>query len=269
MPSNTEITVSQLARLIGTPEQPRLIDVRDDEDFCADPRLVPGASRTSPARAAAMAHASGARKVVVICQKGRKLSQGAAAWMRHHGLEAETLEGGFEAWREGGGPLVPFSRIPPPGESGASVWVTRARPKIDRIACPWLIRRFVDPDAVFLYVDQGEVLAVAEKFDATPFDMPDVYWSHRDDRCTFDTMVEEFGLLTEPLLKLSAIVRGADTQRLDLTPQSAGFLAACLGLSRIHKDDLKQLEAGMVLCDAFYRWCRDAVDETHNWTSPT
>jgi hypothetical protein len=147
--------------------------------------------------------------------------------------------------------------------------VTRSRPKIDRIACPWLIRRFVDPDAVFLFVPASEVQGVAERFAATPFDIEGdhVFWSHRGDLCTFDVMIEEFGLVTKPLLQLAAIVRGADTARLDLAPEAAGLLAASLGLSRMYSDDLVQLEAGLLLYDAFYRWCRDAADETHNWPS--
>ena len=110
---------------------------------------------------------------------------------------------------------------------------------------------------------------MAERFGATPFDIEgeDIFWSHRGERCSFDTMVEEFGLATAPLLRLATIVRGADTARLDLAPESPGLLAASLGLSRMYADDLEQLEAGMALYDAFYRWCRDATAETHNWPS--
>jgi len=146
--------------------------------------------------------------------------------------------------------------------------VTRARPKIDRIACPWLIRRFVDPSAVFLFVPAAEVAAVADRFNATPFDIEEVYWSHRGDLCTFDVMVEEFGLGTDPMLRLATIVRGADTSRPDLASEVPGLLAASLGLSRMFNDDLEQLAAGMTLYDAFYRWCRDATEETHNWPNP-
>jgi hypothetical protein len=144
-------------------------------------------------------------------------------------------------------------------------WVTRTRPKVDRIACPWLIRRFIDKNAVFLFVSPSEVLGVAERFNATPFDIDDVFWSHRGDDCTFDTMLVEFGLSSPALNKFATIIRGADTARLDLAPQCEGFLAASLGLSRMYRDDLEQLNAGMMLYDAFYRWCRDASDETHNW----
>jgi hypothetical protein len=130
-----------------------------------------------------------------------------------------------------------------------------------------LIRRFIDPNAVFLFVLPSEVTAVAERFNATPFDIDDVFWSHRGDTCTFDTMIEEFALKTDPLLLLAKIVRGADTARPDLTPQSAGLLAASLGYSRMCRDDLPQLDAAMGFYDAMYRWCRDATSETHNWPS--
>ena len=145
------------------------------------------------------------------------------------------------------------------------MWVTRARPKVDRIACPWLIRRFVDPDAVLLFVAPGEVAGVAERFHAAPYDVDGVFWSHRGERCSFDTMIEELGLCTPPLQRLAAIVRGADTARPDLAPEAPGLLAASLGYSRMYKDDLEQLAHAMELYDAFYRWCRDAVEETHNW----
>ncbi len=163
--------------------------------------------------------------------------------------------------------MVPEAVLPLRDARGRTVWVTRARPKVDRIACPWLIRRFVDPRAVFLFVAASEVPAVAQRFGAAPLDIEgeDVFWSHRGEKCTFDTMVEEFGLATEPLLRLASIVRGADTARPDLVPEAPGLLAASLGLSRMYADDLEQLEAGMALYDAFYRWCRDATDETHNW----
>jgi hypothetical protein len=120
---------------------------------------------------------------------------------------------------------------------------------------------------VFLFVLPSEVTAVAERFNATPFDIDDVFWSHRGDTCTFDTMIEEFALKTAPLLQLAKIVRGADTARPELSPQSAGLLAASLGYSRMYRDDLSQLEAAMGFYDAMYRWCRDATSETHNWPS--
>lgn len=267
MPSNTEITSSQLARLIGLPTAPVIIDVRIDEDVAADSRFLPGAERRAALDVAVWANEFSGRNVVVVCQKGLKLSQGVTAWLLHEGVRAETLEGGFEAWRASGGLLVKPDRLPGRNAAGRTIWVTRARPKVDRIACPWLLRRFIDPKAVFLFVAATEVTAVAERFSATPFDIDDVFWSHRGERCTFDTMIEEFGLSSPSLDRLATIVRAADTALLDLVPQAAGFLAASLGLSRMFRDDLEQLEAGMILYDAFYRWCRDATEETHNWPS--
>jgi rhodanese-related sulfurtransferase len=269
MSSPGSISPQKLARLIGRPDCPTLIDVQTDQDFDTDPRLLPGAVRRPFASVADWAPECSGKAVVVICQKGLKLSAGVAAWLRHYGVSAESLEGGAIGWANEGLPMVPVEKLPPRDERGRTVWVTRARPKIDRIACPWLIRRFVDPAAVFLYVPASDVMGVAERFNATPFDIdgPDIFWSHRGELCTFDVMVDEFGLATKPLLRLATIVRGADTARLDLAPEAPGLLAASLGLSRMYADDLEQLEAGMALYDAFYRWCRDATEETHNWPS--
>jgi rhodanese-related sulfurtransferase len=265
MPSLNTISIDKLARLIGMPHGPALVDVRTEEDFNANPRLIPGAMRRRHSDPSEWAGEFKGRSAVVICQRGAKLSQGVAAWLRHAGVPADGLEDGFEGWRSAGLPLVPVAKMPPLDRHERTVWVTRARPKVDRIACPWLIRRFIDPRAVFLFVAPSEVDAVADRFAATPFDVEGVFWSHRGERCSFDVMVEEFGLATEPMLRLAAIVRGADTGRFDVAPQAAGLLAASLGLSRMYSDDLAQLEAGMTLYDAFYRWCRDATDETHTW----
>lgn len=268
MPGPDSITSSQLSRRIGLPDSPVIIDVRDDEDYAADPRSIPTAQRRDYRDVAAWAPAYAGRTAVITCQRGLKLSQGVAAWLRHEGIPSESLEGGHEAWVAGGGLLIRDAALPRRGAEGYTVWVTRARPKIDRIACPWLIRRFVDRQAIILYVAQAEVLAVAERFGATPFDIDGVFWSHRGDSCTFDVMLEEFGLKSDALERLARIVRGADTDRLDLAPQSAGLLAASLGFSRMYRDDLQQLEASMALYDSFYRWCRDAVAESHNWPNP-
>lgn len=270
MSAINSISVEKLARLIGTPKCPALIDVQTPEDFAADPRLIPGAVRRPFAEVADWAPEFAGGAAIVICQKGRKLSQGVAAWLRHAGVEAEALEGGALAWAGAGLAMVPEAKLPPRDRQGRTVWVTRARPKVDRIACPWLIRRFVDPNAVFLFVAPSEVEGVAERFGATAFDVEgeSIFWSHRGELCTFDVMVEEFGLgKFAPLRHLATIVRGADTARPDLVPEAAGLLAASLGLSRMYTDDLEQLEAGMLLYDALYRWCRDARDETHSWVS--
>jgi rhodanese-related sulfurtransferase len=265
MTSTSEITTAELSLRVGLPDAPVVVDVRTAEDFAADPRLVPCALRRRHGDVRDWAGSLAGRTVVVTCQRGLKLSQGTAAWLRHHGASARSLAGGHEAWAAAGGPLVRADRLPKPDGEGRTVWVTRARPKIDRIACPWLIRRFVDPKAVFLFVAPSEVEAVAERFAATPFDIEGVHWSHRGERCTFDTMLDELGLDTAPLRRLATIVRGADTARPDLAPEAAGLLAISLGCSRMYDDDLAQLAAASQFYDALYRWCREATEETHNW----
>ena len=265
MPSPTEITVPQLQRRIGTPQAPVIVDVCIDEDFCADPRLIPGSFRHPFARIEELSDRLQGERTVVVCQKGKKLSQGAAALLRAKGVETETLQGGIFAWRDAGAPFVPASAIPGERTTGGTRWVTRQRPKIDRIACPWLIKRFIDPAATILFVAPSEVLDVADRFSATPFDIEGVHWSHRDDRCTFDVMIDEFKLTSDPLNRLADIVRGADTNRHDIAPEAAGLLAVSLGLSRMYRDNLAQLDAGMTVYDALYRWARDAVDEGHDW----
>jgi len=265
MSSPTTISSDKLARLIGTANMPILIDVRTQEDFAADPRLIPGSIKLNHENTPDWGKEFSGRNAIVACLRGQKLAQGTAAWLRQLGVTAESLEGGFEGWKAAKLPLVPHSKLPARDAQGRTVWVTRARPKIDRIACPWLIRRFIDPRAVFLFVSPPEVLAVGERFNAVPFDVENVFWSHRGELCTFDVMVEEFGLATPPMLRLATMVRAADTGRLDLSPEAPGLLAASLGLSRMYDDDLEQLAAGLTLYDAFYRWCRDATGETHNW----
>ena len=262
MPAINAISSDKLARLIGTPACPALVDLRPSGD------LVPGSVRRRPDEVDAWAEDLGASNAILICRHGTEASPGVAAWLRQAGLRAETLEGGVEAWVAAGLPLVREKVLPPRDAKGRTRWVTRARPKVDRIACPWLIRRFVDPAAIILFVAPAEVAGVGERLDAAPFDIEGAYWSHRGDLCTFDVMVAELGLAGLPALeRLALIVRGADTAHLEIAPQAAGLLALSLGLSRMYADDGDQLEAGMPLYDAFYRWCRDAVDETHDWVS--
>lgn len=270
MPAFNAISHDKLSRLVGTPTCPIIVDVRPDEAFDLDPRLIPSAIRRSQTDLSRWAPELKGRSAVVICKKGEELGQGVAALLRHEGIAAEALEGGVSGWAAAGLPMVPVAVLPPRDAQGRTIWVTRARPKVDRIACPWLIRRFVDPAALFLFVSPSDVLGVAERFQAAPFDIEGdgVFWSHRGDFCTFDTMVAEFGLGdVKALQHLAPIVRGADTARPDLAPQASGLLAVSLGLSRMHADDIAQLDAGMLVYDALFRWCRDAVEETHDWVS--
>ena len=266
MPSPNEITPQQLARLVGTPDAPVLVDLRIDEDFDADPHLLPAAFRHAFTDLDNLAPRLMGKRAILYCQKGRKISQGAMTLLRAKGIDAEALEGGQFAWRDATLPMVDASALADLGTTRTR-WVTRHRPKIDRIACPWLIRRFVDSQAEFLFVPPQDVELVAEKFGAIPFDIEGVRFSHRDDLCSFDTMLAEFGLKSDPLETLATVIRAADTNRHDLAPEAAGLLAFSVGLSRMYRDDHAQLDAGMALYDALYRWARDARDEGHDWPS--
>ena len=144
-------------------------------------------------------------------------------------------------------------------------WITRERPKIDRIACPWLVARFIDRDAEFLYVPAGDVLRIAEETGAIPYDIPGVELSHVGELCSFDAFLAKYGLSDSALKQLAVIVRGADTSQLELTPQSPGLYALSLGLSQNFLDDHEMLRHGMVMYDALYAWCQYCQAETHNW----
>jgi hypothetical protein len=145
------------------------------------------------------------------------------------------------------------------------MWITRARPKIDRIACPWLIQRFIDHDAEFLFVPADQVVAQASERDAIPFDVEGVELSHDGPLCSFDAILAKYGLTDPALQEIAVIVRGADTDRLDLAPQAAGLLAISLGLSRNFADDHEQLAQGMIVYDALYAWAKHARSERHTW----
>lgn len=265
MAAPNAITPKQLARLLGTPQAPVLIDVRTDPDFDEDPYLIPGAIRHPYADIDGIAALTACTPCVVICQKGRKLSQGVVSWLQADGHRAEYLEGGMLAWRDmAGAQCVPVSALPALLGDG-TLWVTRHRPKIDRIACPWLIRRFVDTRARFLFVAPSEVQGVAQHFGAVAFDTEGGDWGHHGDDCSFDAMLDAFNLHSPPLDRMATVIRAADTNRHDLAPEAAGLLALSVGLSRQYRDDQQQVEAGLHLYDALYRWARDGFDETHNW----
>jgi rhodanese-related sulfurtransferase len=249
------ITPAALRQSLGSDQPPLVIDVRRRDRFFEAGDLIRGALRRDPLRVAQWARTlPRAARVVVYCVHGHEVSQEVAK-----ALGARYLEGGIEAWREIGGEL---SRKAP---RCSSRWVTRERPKIDRIACPWLVRRFVDPDAEFLYVPAPDVRRIAEERSAVPYDIPDVEFSHVGELCSFDAFLAKFHLKDPALDELALIVRGADTNRLELAPQAAGLAAASLGLSRLYRDDHEMLERGLVLYDALYAWCKEGKDEVHTW----
>lgn len=243
----------------GSP--PLLVDVRRAPVFAEASDFISGALRRSPEEVAVWAsHLPRSSNVVVYCVHGHQVSQGAARALHERGIRARYLDHGIEGWREAGGALMAKA-------AGASTrWVTRERPKIDRIACPWLVARFIDRDAEFLYVPPADVRSVANERAAAPYDVADVEFAHVGDRCSFDAFIERFHLGADPALaQLATIVRAADTGRLELAPQAAGLLATSIGLSHLFRDDHEMLEHGMVLYDALYRWCREGHDEAHMW----
>jgi rhodanese-related sulfurtransferase len=261
------ISSQELNRLIGTADCPIIVDVRREPVFRAAPTRIAGAVWRDHLKAAEWGRELPAgRPVVVCCVHGHNVSALAASLLAALGVDLSVLDGGIEAFAQAGGALVAREG---PGvdvtNTKPSVWVTRERPKIDRIACPWLIRRFIDPFAVFHFVPAEWVNDVAKELGAIPYDIEGVHYSHRGDTCTFDTLVSEFAISDPAMLHLARIVRGADTARLDLEPQAAGLLAISLGLSAIESDDLRQLEKGMPIYDALYGWCRHATAERHNW----
>lgn len=259
-----------LLATLGTPEAPLVLDVRRGPAFDTDGHMIAGALRPDGGAVPfAALHARG-RRVIAYCVHGHEVSQDAVRALARAGHDAAFLEGGIEGWRAAGHPTIrrrPDWRVP-----GGSRWITRERPKIDRVACPWLIRRFIDPLARFDYVPAPRVLAEAAEREAVAYDIPGAPVAHRGERCSFDALIEDFGLREPALDRLATIVRGADTDRLDLAPQSAGLLAASLGLSRRHADDHEMLERALPLYDGLYAWCRaeaQGVMEAHSWNPAT
>ena len=260
------ISPHSLSDLLGTPHAPLLLDVRREPAFQSDDRMLAGALRpVGDLVAWATRHARG-RAVVAYCVHGHEVSQEAALALARAGHDAAYLDAGLVGWAEAKLPTIrrrPDWKVP-----GGSRWITRERPKIDRIACPWLIRRFIDPLATFDYVPTPRVLSEAAARGAVAYDLPGAPVTHRGERCSFDALLEDFALADPALDRLATIVRGADTDRLDLAPQSPGLLAASLGLSERFRDDHEMLENAMPLYDGLYAWCRKEVagdHERHSW----
>lgn len=264
-------SIASLLSTLGTPRAPLVIDVRRAPAFAADPCMIPGAIRRTPDDVAdwatQLASLAAGKPVLVYCVHGHEVSQNTAAHLRTAGIDATYLEGGIEDWKTAGAPTL--CKIAAAGLDGSapSAWITRERPKIDRIACPWLVRRFIDPLATFHYVPADSVAAEAKNRSAIPYDIPGVQFSHRGnqgERCSFDAMLDDFGLDEPSLRDLAVIVRGADTGHPELTPQSPGLLALSLGLSANFPDDHEMLAHGMVMYDALYAWLKTARAEEHN-----
>ena len=222
MSSYSSVSPQYLARLIGTRHAPSIIDVRSADEFNAEPMLIPGALPRDGSDMGQWGSALSNKSVVVYCRDGGTMSQGVSTWLRGGGLHASSLDGGFEAWRTGGHLLTRASAIPQRTASGRTVWVTRERPKIDRIACPWLIRRFVDPEAVFLFVKRPKSSPSPSASKVRPSISKAYSGAIAARRAPSTRCSTEFGLTSAALDRLATIVRGADTARLDLVPQAAG-----------------------------------------------
>lgn len=256
------ITASELKSALAGAQPPLVVDIRRTPAFHSASDMAAGALRRDPAAVTTWAKSlPRASSVITYCVHGHEVSQGAAEALRDLGIAARYLEGGLEeGWKAAGGELIAKPK------EASTRWITRERPKIDRIACPWLIARFVDPEAEFLYVPPKEVLRAAKEKEAIPYDVPDVHFSHDGELCSFDTFLKTYRLGGDPALaQLAVIVRGADTARPELAPQAAGLLAVSLGLSRNFKDDHEMLKHGMVIYDALYTWCKEGQEVTHTW----
>jgi rhodanese-related sulfurtransferase len=267
---------------MGRADAPLLLDVRREAKFLESPHLIAGARRCAPEDVATFAASQPPCEVVVYCVYGHNVSADAATALRAAGWNACVLAGGIEGGEDGVDTPQDIARWraqrtptmvkrPDWGITGEqpSRWITRERPKIDRIACPWLIRRFIDPRAEFFYVPTAQVFEGAARLGAIAYDIPDAPITHEWERCSFDALLRAFDLHEPALDVLATIVRGADTSRPELAPQSAGLLAVSLGLSRLHVDDHAMLAAAMPVYDALYEWCRNAQNERHNWVTHT
>ena len=205
------------------------------------------------------------RDCVITCQQTIKLSQRLVAWLRGDGIVAEHLQGRNYARRDAIDTIRISASAIPAFVDKAALWVTGHRPKIDRIACPWLIRRFVDRKAQFFFVSSVDVMRVGERNGATPFDIEGVALSHHRQGSTFDAMLDTFHLHLPALDRLARIVTATDTNRHNGAPEAAGLLALSVGLLRQYKDHQQQLEAGMAIYDVLCRWLRDGQNEGHGW----
>jgi rhodanese-related sulfurtransferase len=259
------ISPAALHAAIGTDAAPILLDVRRENDFQQDSAMIAGAIRRSPDDADQWApHLPHAKPVVVHCVRGGEVSQGIARTLTAQGISVSFLEGGIAAWRR--------ERLPTRVKRSADTnrWITRERPKIDRIACPWLIHRFINPEAEFIYVPTERVFTAASEMSATPYDIPGAEpFSHDGPLCSFDAFLRTFDIHDPALDQLAVIVRGADTAHAEIAPQAAGLHAISLGLSANFPDDHGMLKHGMVMYDALYTWCRNLQGEVRNWTPPT
>jgi rhodanese-related sulfurtransferase len=255
------ISPQQLIKIRSSANAPLLIDVRREAAFKSAPDMAAGALRRDPATVDQWAgELPAASAIAVYCVHGHEVSQNVAKALRSRGFTADFVEDGIEEGLRAAGSAM----MAKPVDAGTR-WITRERPKVDRIACPWLITRFIDRNAEFLYVPTAEVKARAASDNAIAYDVADCAFTHAGPNCSFDAFIKTYRLTDPALLQLANIVRGADTGHPEIAPQSAGLTALSLGLSRLIADDHQQLQQGMILYDALYLWCKEGQDEQHSW----
>jgi rhodanese-related sulfurtransferase len=282
------ISSAELASTLGRFDAPLILDVRREAKFLESPRIVCGSVRCTPENVEAFARSHSPRTAVVYCVYGHNVSEDAVAQLAQAGWRAQRLAGGIEGGKDGtdadadspqnialwrAQALPTILKRPDWGVTGenSSRWITRARPKIDRIACPWLIQRFIDPRAEFFYVRTERVFSEAQRLNAVAYDIPGAPISHtgpQGEWCSFDALLKGFDLHLPALDLLARIVRGADTDHLELAPQCAGLLATSLGMSALQTDDHAMLAAMRPVYDALYAWCVQSVAgqaERHSW----
>jgi len=262
------LDVASLYATLGLVGSGVLVDVRSASDRAVQPRIIPGALRRDARAVGTWAQAlPRASLVAVYDSDGNASAREVAPALSDLGYGAKVLEGGIDAWVRAGHATVKLRTELTAGS--CSRWITRERPKIDRLACPWLIRRFIDPEAQFFYTPSHRVRADAKALGAEPYDIPDVTFSHRGPRCSFDAFLDEFELHDPILDHVADIVRAADTGALAQSREAPGLLAVSLGLSANIPDDILLLEQAMPIYDALYAWRKKASHETHSWPQPS
>lgn len=285
------ISPADLTSSLGHADAPLILDVRREAKFVESPRIVCGAVRCAPENVAAYANKQSPGRAIVYCVYGHNVSEDAVVQLNQAGWSAARLAGGIEGGKDGSDAdadtadniaawraqtLPTILKRPDWGVTGEqpSRWITRARPKIDRIACPWLIQRFIDPRATFFYVPTEQVFTEAQRLNAVAYDIPGTPVSHtgpQGELCSFDALLKGFDLHLPALDMVARIVRGADTDHLELAPQCAGLLATSLGMSALHGEDHAMLAAMLPVYDALYAWCVQSVAgsaERHSWQAP-
>jgi hypothetical protein len=263
-----QLSPKALYAIVGLPDAPVVVDLRGADDCAGQPRIIPGALRRDAGHVRDWIHTIPRKSQTVLYSNPHdQLGSTVADELNTLGHHACRLEGDLDAWLAAGFPTVKIRgelRVP-----GGSRWVTRERPKIDRLACPWLVRRFIDTEAQFFYTPSHRVRVDARSLGAEPYDIPEVTFSHRGPRCTFDAFLDEFELNDPVLTELAQIIRAADTGLLDQSREAAGLLAISIGLSANMPDDILLMEHAMSIYDALYAWRKKASHETHSWPQPS